>query len=131
MSFITTILLQVAPAAAPAADTASKGGGGDLMRTVLLFGGMIAVFYFFLIAPQRKKQKEQGKFIEEIKKGDKIATIGGLVGKVLELRTKTFIIETEGGGRIQLLRSAISFENTRALNAEEEKKEEKKEDKKA
>lgn len=131
MSLITTILLQAAPPAAPAADTAAKGGGGDLLRTVLLFGGMIAVFYFFLIAPQRKKQKAQGKFIEEIKKGDKVATIGGIVGKVLELRSKTFIIETEGGGRIQLLRSAISYENTNALSAEEEKKDDKKEDKKA
>ena len=127
MSFISTILLQTA---APAADSA-KGGGGDLLRTVLLFGGMIAVFYFFLIAPQRKKQKEQGKFIEDIKKGDKIATIGGIVGKVLELRNKTFIVETEGGGRLQLLRSAISYENTKALNAEEATKDEKKEDKKA
>lgn len=128
MSFISTILLQ---AAAPAADASAKGGSGDLLRTVLLFGGMIAVFYFFLIAPQRKKQKEQGKFIEDIKKGDKIATIGGIVGKVLELRNKTFVIETEGGGRLQLLRSAISYENTKALNAEENSKEEKKEDKKA
>ena len=125
MSLITTVLLQAAD------STATKGGGGDMLRTVLLFGGMIAVFYFFLIAPQRKKQKEQGKFVEEIKKGDKIATIGGVVGKVLELRTKTFVIETEGGGRLQFLRSAISFENTRALNAEEEKKDDKKEDKKA
>src|ERR1044072_1646867 len=123
MSLITTVLLQAAD------STATKGGGGDMLRTVLLFGGMIAVFYFFLIAPQRKKQKEQGKFVEEIKKGDKIATIGGVVGKVLELRTKTFVIETEGGGRLQFLRSAISFENTRALNAEEEKKDDKKEDK--
>lgn len=131
MSLITSILLQAAPAAAPAADTAAKGGGGDMLKTVLLFGGMIAVFYFFLIAPQRKKQKAQGKFIEDIKKGDKIATIGGIVGKVLELRNKTFVIETEGGGRLQLLRSAISYENTSALNAEEEKKDEKKEDKKA
>jgi preprotein translocase subunit YajC len=128
MSLISTILLQ---AAAPAADASEKGGSSDLLRTVLLFGGMIAVFYFFLIAPQRKKQKEQGKFIEDIKKGDKIATIGGIVGKVSELRNKTFVIETEGGGRLQLLRSAISYENTKALNAEETSKEEKKEDKKA
>lgn len=131
MSLITSILLQAAPAAAPAADSAAKGGGGGMMQIVLLVA-MIGVFYFFLIAPQRKKQKEQGKFTEEVKKGDKIATIGGIVGKILEVRTKTFIIETEGGGRIQLLRSAISFENTRALNAEDAKeKTESKEDKKA
>lgn len=129
MSLITTILLQAAPAAAPAADSAGKSGGGGMFQ-ILLLVAMIGVFYFFLIAPQRKKQKEQGKFTEEVKKGDKIATIGGIVGKVLELRTKTFIIETEGGGRLQLLRSAISFENTKALNAEEKEKDTK-DDKKA
>jgi preprotein translocase subunit YajC len=128
MSLITTILLQAAPAA-PAADSAGKSGGGGMFQ-ILLLVAMIGVFYFFLIAPQRKKQKEQGKFTEDVKKGDKVATIGGIVGKVLEVRTKTFILEIEGGGRIQLLRSAISFENTKALNAEEEKKETK-DDKKA
>lgn len=131
MSFISTVLLQAAQTAAPAADTATKGGGSDIMRTVLLFGGMALVFYFLVMGPQRKKQKEQTKFNEDVKKGDKVATIGGIVGKVLELRTKTIVIETEGGGRLQMLRSAISFENTRALNAEDNKKEEKKEDKKA
>jgi preprotein translocase subunit YajC len=131
MSF-TSILLQATTTAAPAADSAAKGGGNGGMIQMLLLVGMLGVFYFFLIAPQRKKQKEQGKFVEDIKKGDKVATIGGIVGKVLELRTKTFIIETEGGGRLQLLRSAISFENTRALNAEDkEKDKESKEDKKA
>lgn len=129
MSLITTILLQAAPAAAPAADSAGKSGGGGMFQ-ILLLVAMIGVFYFFLIAPQRKKQKEQGKFTDDVKKGDKIATIGGIVGKVLEVRTKTFVIETEGGGRLQLLRSAISFENTKALNAEEEKKDTK-DDKKA
>jgi preprotein translocase subunit YajC len=122
---LTSILLQTQPVA----DSAAKGGNGGMIQ-ILLLVGMVGVFYFFLIAPQRKKQKEQGKFVEEIKKGDKIATIGGIVGKVIELRTKTFVIETEGGGRIQLLRSAISFENTRALNAEDAKTESK-DDKKA
>lgn len=130
MSFISTVLLQATETATTTATEGGKSGGG--MIQMLLLVAMIGVFWFFLIAPQRKKQKEQGKFVEEIKKGDKIATIGGIVGKVLELRTKTFIIETEGGGRLQLLRSAISFENTRALNAEEkEKAAESKEDKKA
>lgn len=126
MSFISTLLLQ-APTTPDAGGQSQSGGG---MIQILLFVGMAVVFYFFIIGPQRKKQKEQGKFVEDIKKGDKIATIGGIIGKVLEVRTKTFVIETEGGGRLQLLRSAISFENTRALNAEEEKKESK-DDKKA
>jgi preprotein translocase subunit YajC len=131
MSFITTLLLQAGTTATTTA-TATEGGksGGGMIQMILLVA-MIGVFWFFLIAPQRKKQKEQGKFTEEVKKGDKVATIGGIVGKVLELRTKTFILETEGGGRLQFLRSAISFENTRALNAEEKEKTDSKEDKKA
>lgn len=127
MSFIS-ILLQATTTATTTATESGKSGGGWMQMVLLV--AMIGVFWFFLIAPQNKKRKEQGKFVDEIKKGDKIATIGGIVGKVLELRTKTFIIETEGGSRLQLLRSAISFENTRALNAEEEKKESK-DDKKA
>lgn len=130
MSLITTILLQTGTTGVTAATGEAGKSGGGWMQMVLLVA-MIGVFWFFLIAPQRKKQKEQGKFVEEIKKGDKVATIGGIVGKVLELRTKTFILETEGGGRIQFLRSAISFENTRALNAEEKEKTDSKEDKKA
>ena len=126
MSSFTLLLLQ---AAEPAADSTSKGSGG--LINILLLGGMVLVFWFFIMAPQRRKQKEQGSFTEGIKKGDKIATIGGIVGKVLELRTKTIVIETEGGGRLQFLRSAISFENTKALNADKEEKDDAKEDKKA
>ncbi len=118
MSFITTLLLQAAPAAAPAADSAAKGGGNGMLMNVLFIGLMIAVFYFFMIRPQKKKQNEQAKFIDDIKKGDKIATIGGMVGKIVEVRTKTFTIENEHGTRMQFLRSAMSFENTKVLNSE-------------
>lgn len=118
MSFITTILLQAASTtAAPAAD-ATKGGGNGMIMNVLFIGLMIAVFYFFMIRPQKKKQDEQAKFIDTLKKGDKVATIGGAVGKVVEVRTKTFVIENEGGVKLQFLRSAISFENTKVLNSD-------------
>lgn len=116
MSFITTILLQTATTTAPAAD--AKGGGNGMIMNVVFIGLMIAVFYFFMIRPQKKKQDEQGKFVDSIKKGDKIATIGGAVGKVVEVRTKTFVIENEGGVRLQFLRSAISFENTKVYNSD-------------
>jgi preprotein translocase subunit YajC len=113
MSFITTILLQAAPA-----PEAAKGSPNGMLMNVLFIGLMIAVFYFFMIRPQKKKQDEQAKFIDTLKKGDKVATIGGAVGKVVEVRTKTFIIENEAGVRLQFLRSAISFDNTKVLNSE-------------
>jgi len=76
---------------------------------------IIVVFYFFMIRPQMKKQKDQNKFREELKKGDRIITIGGIHGKIADVQDKTFIIEVEGGVRIKIERSAVSMENTMAL----------------
>ncbi len=107
-----------------AATTAEKGGGGMLggsgMSSFIMIGLVIVVFYFFMMRPQMKKQKEQANFLGEIGKGTKIVTIGGICGKVLEVRAKSFLIEVEGGNRLQILKSAISLENSKAFNADTE-----------
>lgn len=75
---------------------------------------MILIFvvaYFFMIRPQIKRQKDEKKFAQSLKKGDKIVTKSGLYGKVVELNDKDFscIIETMAG-RLKFDRSAISME---------------------
>lgn len=80
----------------------------------VMMGLMVVVFYFFMIRPQQKKAKEQKKFIDEIKRGDKVVTIGGAHGEVAELEGDTFIMEVEKGGRIRFNKSAISLEATKA-----------------
>jgi|SRR6478609_4025937 preprotein translocase subunit YajC len=103
---INGILLQAAP----------SGGG---MTTQLLFMvAIVAVFYFFMIRPQQKKAKDQKKFTEEIKVGDKVVTIGGAHGRVAELDGDTFVLEVERGGRIRYSKSAISMESSKAVNTE-------------
>ena len=82
----------------------------------VIFGGIIVVFYFFMIRPQQKKAKDQKKFIDEVKKGDYVITIGGAHGHVAELDGDTFILEVEKGGRIRFNKSAISLEATKAAN---------------
>lgn len=78
---------------------------------------VFAVFYFFLIAPQRKRQKQEKQYIAELKKGDRVVTISGMHGKVLDLNEDgTCIIET-GAGKIKFDRSAISMEKSKRLNA--------------
>jgi preprotein translocase subunit YajC len=99
---------------APPAGGAAGGGSGmsfNLIFILLIF----VVFYFFMIRPQMKKQKSAAKFKEEIKKGDRIITIGGLHGKIAEIGDKTFIIEVEGGNKLKIEKSAVSMENTMAL----------------
>jgi preprotein translocase subunit YajC len=76
---------------------------------------IMVVFYFFMIRPQMKKAKDQKKFREGIKMGDKIVTIGGIHGKILSVQDTTFIIEVEGGNRLKIEKSAISMENSATL----------------
>ena len=95
-------------------SSGKDGGMSSIIFLVLIFG----VFWLFMIRPQMKKQKDQQKFKETISKGDKIITIGGIHGKILEVADTTFVIEVEGGNRLKIEKSAVSMESTQALNKE-------------
>lgn len=88
-------------------------GGGMDYKFLGMMGLMFLILYFFMIRPQQKKAKDQKKFIEEIKKGDYIVTIGGAHGHIAELDGDTFILEVEKGGRIRYNKTAISQEATK------------------
>jgi preprotein translocase subunit YajC len=103
-------------AAAPAAGASSGGGAGYSQIIMLVL--IVVVFYFFMIRPQMKKQKDAKKFVESIKKGDKVVTIGGIFGKIVEVLDNAYVIEVEGGNRLKILKSAISMENSATLNKE-------------
>ncbi|MFC2147454.1 MAG: preprotein translocase subunit YajC [Eudoraea sp.] len=89
------------------------GDIGQFLPMILIF----AVAYFFMIRPQMKRQKDEKKFAQALKKGDKIVTKSGLHGKVVDLNDKDFscIIETMAG-RLKFDRSAISMEMSSKLN---------------
>jgi len=79
---------------------------------------MAAVFYFFMILPQSRRKKKMNAFKEEVDKGTKIITTGGIHGKIVSIEDDTFVIETEGHSRMRIQKSAISLELTQALNKE-------------
>jgi len=85
----------------------------------LPFIAMFAVVYFFMIAPQMKRAKQEKKFVNEMKKGDRIITKSGMYGKILELNDKdnSCVIETLSG-KIKFDRSAISMEMSKKLSPE-------------
>ena len=89
------------------AEGAEEGGG---LQTIIMFGAIFLVFYLFMIRPQMKKQKEAKKFKESLVNGTKIVTIGGIHGKILEVKDETVVIETEGGNRLKLEKAAIAKE---------------------
>jgi preprotein translocase subunit YajC len=97
-----------------------EGGEGSSSSFFIMILLMIVVFYFFMIRPQMKKSKEQKQFRENLKKGDKIITIGGIHGKILEVKETTLVIEVEGQGRLKIEKSA-AVPDSSSMMAEQQK----------
>lgn len=94
----------------------AQGGQNGIMSFLPLIA-IVVVFYFFMIRPQMKKAKEQKKYIEALKKGDKILTIGGIYGKIVEVRDDaTIIMEVEDGTKMKISKNAVSNDATSTLN---------------
>ena len=77
---------------------------------------IIVVFYFFMIRPQMKKAKDLKKYVQELKKNDRVVTTSGIHGRILDLADTTFVIEVESGAKIRFDKSAISLEASKILN---------------
>jgi len=73
---------------------------------------IVVVFYFFMIRPQMKKQKDLRKFREALKNGDKVITLGGIYGKIVETSEKTVILEDEGKMRMKVDKSALVIDSS-------------------
>lgn len=87
--------------------TAAQPAAGGNMSFLIMMLLIFVVMYFFMIRPQQKKQKEIAKFRNELKKGDKIVTIGGIYGTVDEIREKYVIIIVDGDVKLRVDKSAI------------------------
>lgn len=99
---ISTILLQAG----------GIGAFGQFIPLVLI----IVVFYFFMIRPQVKKQKDQKKYVEELKKGDKVVTSAGIHGKIIDVGDTTILVEVDNNVKIKFDKGSISLEASRMLN---------------
>ena len=82
---------------------------GSGMSSLIMFGMIFAVMYFFMIRPQIKKQKNEREYRSGLKKGDKVITIGGINGKVIDIKESAFIIEVHGGTTLKIEKSAVSM----------------------
>ena len=103
------------PAAAQAQPTAPAGGG--LFEMIFLIGGMFAIMYFLIIRPQNKRQQAHRAMIEAVKKGDKVVTNGGLVGKVTKVAEGELTVELADGVRVQVMRGMIADVRTKGAPA--------------
>ena len=100
---------------------ANPAGGLIGMLPMLLI--MVALFYFMLIRPENKRKKEAEQLRSAMKNGDKITTIGGIVGTVVDVKSDRFVIETGADQvRIELMKWSLSTNETAEEAAKEEAK---------
>lgn len=86
---------------------------------IIMLVALVAVFYFMIIRPENKKKKEAEALRNALKKGDKITTIGGIVGTICSIKDERIVIETsEDLVRMELEKWAVMTNNS----AEEERK---------
>lgn len=109
---------------------ASADGGTPMSYMLVMFGLLFLIFYFLIIRPQNKRQKDTQKMLDNLKKGDKVQSIGGIRGTVKELKDDTVVVTVDDGTNLMFVRSAIA----NVINPEEkaqDKKDAKKTEKNA
>ena len=103
--------------------TTSAAGGAS--SSIIMLVAMLAIFYFMLIRPENKRKKEAEEMRSSVKTGDKITTIGGIIGTVVHVKDDRFVMETGADQvRIELAKWAISSNETAAEAAQAKAKKE-------
>lgn len=91
-----------------AAQQPAQGGGYFWVMMILLF----VIMWLFMIRPQRKQQKELEKFRSELKRGDKIVTVGGIFGTIDEIKDDSVLIKVDGDVKLRVSKNAIQKDYT-------------------
>ena len=90
---------------------AANGIGGQdwsNMFPLLMMLSIFVIFYFLLIRPQQKKAKEHREFLENLKRGDRIITAGGLVGDIIAITDQTLTLEIADKVRVEVGRAYVA-----------------------
>ena len=91
--------------------------GGSQWSSLIFILLLVVVFWLFFIRPQSKKAKEEQKFRDELKKGDKVVTIGGFHGKIVDVKEHTVVLSLAPDTEVEIEKSAIVKDGTRVGQA--------------
>ena len=98
-------------------------GAAGMSSSIIMLVAMLAIFYFMLIRPENKRKKEAEQMRSSVKTGDKITTIGGIIGTVVSVKDDKFVMETGADQvRIELAKWSISTNDTAEAAAKEKAK---------
>ncbi len=97
--------------------TTEEGGETDtttstiymIVFLVLIF----AMFYFLMIRPQRKRQKEHQQLMEELRRGDRVVTVGGIYGVIESVSEDSVVIKVESGATMRVAKGSVALKQER------------------
>jgi preprotein translocase subunit YajC len=78
------------------------------MGTMIMLVAFVGIFYFLLIRPQRQQQKRHEEMAQSVRRGDDIATIGGIVGRIVHIKENLLTIKTAEDTRLVIERDKVA-----------------------
>ena len=104
-----TLMQILAQTTAPVTETPTTPSQGNPMQLIVMFVIFIGIFYFIALRPRQKEQKKRDQMLKTIKKYDKVMTMGGIIGTVMEVREEEIIIKVDDNSntRIKFTRGAV------------------------
>ena len=93
----------------------NMGANGQLFITILVYIAVFGGMYLIMVRPQQKRRKEEEQLRNSLKLGDEVTTIGGIVGRVINIKdgSDSLVIET-ANDKIKIKRWAISSVDNKA-----------------
>jgi preprotein translocase subunit YajC len=85
-----------------------EGQSADLISSLLPLVALFAIFYFLIIRPQQKQAKQHKEMVENLKKGDKIVTNGGLIVEITKVEEDHFVVKNNDGSEMKLIREFVA-----------------------
>ncbi len=90
------------------ADTGGEEGSASILPMIIFLAIIFGLFYFVMIRPQRRKQREHETMVQELQKGDRVITAGGIYGTIESLSEDNVIIKIESGATLGVARGSVS-----------------------
>jgi len=96
------------PTAAPEGGGAEEGGTASIVPLIVFLVLIFGFMYFAVIRPQRKRQRDQQQMVEELRRGDKVITSGGIYGVVETVSDESVVIKVESGTTMRVAKSSLA-----------------------
>jgi preprotein translocase subunit YajC len=107
LGLITGLLIAVLAFINGCVPADGEEGGTSILPMIIFLILIFALFYFVMIRPQRRKQKEHEMMVQELQKGDRVITAGGIYGTIESLSEDSIVLKVESGATIRVARGSV------------------------